>query len=72
MDGVGRNQPPGRSGYSLRSEARVEKICTKPVRVRRVMTGGMDALYRQLNENCAAYLERITVADIEKQLFENE
>lgn len=36
------------------------------------MAGVMEALYRQLNEKCAAYLERITVADIEKQLFENE
>ncbi len=36
------------------------------------MAGVMDALYRQLNEKCAAYLERITIADIEKQLFENE
>lgn len=36
------------------------------------MAGVMDALYRQMNENCAAYLERITVSDIEKQLFENE
>ena len=33
------------------------------------MAGVMDALYRKMNETCAAYLERITVTDIEKQLF---
>lgn len=33
------------------------------------MAGVMDALYRKMNEECAAYLERITVTDIEKQLF---
>ena len=36
------------------------------------MAGVMDALYRQMNEKCAAYLERIAIADIEKLLFENE
>ena len=35
------------------------------------MAGVMDALYRQLNEQCAAYLSRLTVADIEKELFEH-
>jgi hypothetical protein len=29
----------------------------------------MDALYRQMNEQCAAYLSQITIADIETQLF---
>ena len=36
------------------------------------MAGVMDALYRQLNEQCAAYLSRLTVADIEKELFEHK
>ena len=36
------------------------------------MAGVMDALYRQMNEQCAAYLEQITVADIEAQLFEKQ
>jgi len=33
------------------------------------MAGVMDALYRSMNEQCAAYLSRITIADIETQLF---
>ena len=33
------------------------------------MAGVMDALYRQMNEECAAYLSRITITDIETQLF---
>ena len=33
------------------------------------MAGVMDALYRQMNEQCAAYLSRITITDIETQLF---
>ena len=36
------------------------------------MAGVMDALYRQLNEQCAAYLSRLTVVDIEKELFEHK
>mgnify|MGYP003183010339 CR=1 FL=1 len=28
-----------------------------------------DALYRSMNEQCAAYLSRITITDIETQLF---
>ena len=36
------------------------------------MAGVMDALYRQMNEQCAAYLAQITVADIETQLFEKQ
>ena len=36
------------------------------------MAGMMDALYRQMNEQCAAYLAQITVADIEAQLFEKQ
>ena len=36
------------------------------------MAGVMDALYRQMNEQCAAYLAQITVADIEAQLFEKQ
>ena len=36
------------------------------------MAGVMDALYRQLNEQCATYLSRLTVADIEKELFEHK
>ena len=72
------------SGRSLSSEALAENICTNPTRVRRVMAGlkkagmvqtregmagVMDALYRQMNEQCAAYLSRITITDIETQLF---
>ena len=33
------------------------------------MAGVMDALYRSMNEQCAAYLSQITIADIEIQLF---
>ena len=33
------------------------------------MAGVMDALYRQMNEQCAAYLSRITITDIETRLF---
>jgi len=33
------------------------------------MAGVMDALYRQMNEQCAAYLSHITITDIETQLF---
>ena len=33
------------------------------------MAGVMDALYRQMDEQCAAYLEQITITDIETQLF---
>ncbi len=29
----------------------------------------MDVLYRSMNEECAAYLEQITITDIETQLF---
>ena len=36
------------------------------------MAGVMDALYRQMNEQCAAYLAQITIADIEAQLFEKQ
>ena len=36
------------------------------------MAGVMDALYRQMNEECAAYLSHITIADIETQLFEHK
>ena len=36
------------------------------------MAGVMDALYRNMNEECAAYLSRLTVADIEKELFEHK
>ena len=36
------------------------------------MAGVMDALYRQMNEQCTAYLAQITVADIEAQLFEKQ
>ena len=36
------------------------------------MAGVMDALYRQMNEQCAAYLAQITIADIETQLFEKQ
>ena len=33
------------------------------------MAGVMDALYRSMNEECAAYLSHITITDIETQLF---
>ena len=33
------------------------------------MAGVMDALYRNMNKQCAAYLSHITIADIETQLF---
>ncbi|MFR1786107.1 MAG: Rrf2 family transcriptional regulator [Ruthenibacterium lactatiformans] len=33
------------------------------------MAGVMDTLYRQMNEQCAAYLSHITITDIETQLF---
>ena len=33
------------------------------------MAGVMDALYRNMNEECAAYLSRITITDIETRLF---
>ena len=33
------------------------------------MAGVMDTLYREMNEECAAYLSRITIADIETRLF---
>ncbi len=33
------------------------------------MAGVMDALYRNMNEECAAYLSHITITDIETQLF---
>ena len=33
------------------------------------MAGVMDALYRGMNEECAAYLAHITITDIETQLF---
>ena len=36
------------------------------------MAGVMDALYRQMNKRCAAYLSRITITDIEKHLFEQK
>ena len=36
------------------------------------MAGVMDELYRQVNEQCAAYLAQITIADIETQLFEKQ
>ena len=36
------------------------------------MAGVMDELYRQMSRQCAAYLAHITVADIEKQLFEKK
>ena len=36
------------------------------------MAGVMDLLYRQMNEECAAYLSHITIADIETQLFEHK
>ena len=49
------------SGRSLSSEALAENICTNPTRVRRVMAG--------LKKECAAYLSRITITDIETQLF---
>ncbi len=33
------------------------------------MAGVMDALYRNMNEKCAAYLSHITITDIETQTF---
>ena len=33
------------------------------------MAGVMDALYRQMNEQCAAYLSHITITDIETRFF---
>ena len=33
------------------------------------MAGVMDALYRSMNEECAAYLSHITITDIETQLL---
>ena len=33
------------------------------------MAGVMDTLYRNMNEQCAAYLSHITITDIETQLF---
>ena len=36
------------------------------------MAGVMDALYRSMNEECAAYLSHITITDIETQLFEHK
>ena len=33
------------------------------------MAGVMDALYRNMNEECTAYLSHITITDIETQLF---
>ena len=33
------------------------------------MAGVMDALYRGMNEECAAYLAHITITDIETRLF---
>ena len=33
------------------------------------MAGVMDTLYRNMNEECAAYLSRITITDIETRLF---
>ena len=33
------------------------------------MAGVMDALYRNMNEQCAAYLAQITITDIETRLF---
>ena len=33
------------------------------------MAGVMDTLYRNMNEECAAYLSHITITDIETQLF---
>ena len=33
------------------------------------MAGVMDTLYRNMNEQCAAYLSRITITDIETRLF---
>lgn len=33
------------------------------------MAGYMDGLYRQMNETCMEYLDTITIADVEKQLF---
>ena len=36
------------------------------------MAGVMDALYRSMNEECAAYLSHITISDIETQLLEKQ
>ena len=36
------------------------------------MAGVMDALYRQMNKRCAAYLSRITITDIENYLFKQK
>ena len=36
------------------------------------MAGVMDALYRQMNKQCAAYLSRITITDIENYLFKQK
>ena len=33
------------------------------------MAGVMDTLYRNMNEECSAYLSHITITDIETQLF---
>ena len=33
------------------------------------MAGVMDELYRNMNEQCAAYLSHITITDIDTQLF---
>ena len=33
------------------------------------MAGVMDALYRNMNEQCAAYISQITIADIGTRLF---
>ena len=33
------------------------------------MAGVMDTLYRNMNEECAAYLSHITITDIETRLF---
>jgi len=33
------------------------------------MAGVMDTLYRNMNEQCAAYISQITIADIETRLF---
>lgn len=53
------------SGRSLSSEALAENICA----ICSGMAGVIDALYRSMNEECAAYLSHITITDIEKQLF---
>ena len=36
------------------------------------MAGVMDALYRQMNKRCAAYLSRITITDIENYIFKQK